>query len=354
MNCHPERSEGSAFRGEMQIPRFARNDKGSERNCDRTSMILVFCGTPRFAVPTLERLVEAGHSVPLAVTQPDRPRGRGMEMAVSPVKDAAIRLGIAVAQPDTIKNNAEFRDQLAAINPDAIIVVGYGRIIPQWMIDLPRLGNLNLHASLLPKYRGAAPIQWAIAKGESVTGVTTMRIDAGLDTGDILMQREISIAAEDTAETLGPKLASIGADLMVETLRGLDTGQVRPTPQDHSQATLAPILKKEDGRMDFARNASDLFSRLRGFQPWPGAFTTFKSKTLQVHRAQPLQRAVKLTPGDVAVEGMRLFVGCGKNNDRDTDTALELIEIQLEGKRRMTAQEFINGYRPKSGDHLGE
>ena len=143
---------------------------------------------------------------------------------------------------------------------------------------------------------------------------------------------------------------------MVETLRGLDTGQVRPTPQDHSQATLAPILKKEDGRMDFARSASDLFNRLRGFQPWPGAFTTFKGKTLQVHRAQPLQHAAKLTPGEVAVEGMRLFVGCGKNKDedKDTNTALELIEIQLEGKRRMTAQEFINGYRPKSGDHLGE
>jgi methionyl-tRNA formyltransferase len=181
-----------------------------------------------------------------------------------------------------------------------------------------------------------------------------MRINAGLDTGDILMQREISIAAEDTAETLGPKLASIGADLMVETLRGLENGQVRPTPQDHSRATLAPILKKEDGRMDFARSARDLFNRLRGFQPWPGAFTTFKSKTLQVHRAQALQHAVRLTPGEVAVEGMRLFVGCGKNNDKDTDTVLELIEIQLEGKRRMTAQEFINGYRPKSGDHLGE
>jgi len=319
-------------------------------------MILVFCGTPRFAVPTLERLVEAGHAVALVVTQPDRPRGRGMEVAASPVKDAAIRLGIAVVQPVTIKNNAEFRAQLAAIGPDAIIVVGYGRIIPQWMIDLPRLGNLNLHASLLPKYRGAAPIQWAIANGESVTGVTTMRIDAGLDTGDILMQREIPIAPEDTAETLGLKLASIGADLMVETLRGLENGQVRPAPQDHAQATLAPILKKEDGRMDFARSASDLFNRLRGFQPWPGAFTTFKGKTLQVHRAQPLQPAVKLTPGDVAVEGMRLFVGCGKNKDedKDTDTALELIEIQLEGKRRMTAQEFINGYRPQSGDHLGE
>src|ERR1700687_1200239 len=198
-------------------------------------MHLVFCGTPSFAVPTLEKLVEAGHSVPLVVTQPDRPRGRGMEVAVSPVKDAASRLGIAVLQPGTIKNNVEFRDELTAIRPNAIIVVGYGRIIPQWMIDLPRLGNLNLHASLLPQYRGAAPIQWAIANGESVTGVTAMRIDAGLDTGDILMQREIPIALKDTAETLGPKLASMGADLMVETLRGLQNRPVGPTPQDHSR-----------------------------------------------------------------------------------------------------------------------
>jgi methionyl-tRNA formyltransferase len=319
-------------------------------------MLLVFCGTPRFAVPTLERLVEAGHSVPLVVTQPDRPRGRGMEVALSPVKDAATGLGIAVLQPASIKNNSEFRDQLSALAPDAIIVVGYGRIIPQWMIDLPRLGNLNLHASLLPKYRGAAPIQWAIANGESVTGVTTMRIDAGLDTGDILMQHEMPISLEDTAETLGPKLASTGADLMVETLRGLETGQVRATPQDHAQATLAPILKKEDGRMDFSRSAIDLFNRLRGFQPWPGAFTIFKGKTLQVHRAQPRQHAVKLTPGEIAVEGRRLLVGCGtgSSKEKDTDTALELIEIQLEGKRRMTAQEFIHGYRPKSGDHLGQ
>ena len=322
------------------------------------TMILVFCGTPQFAVPTLEKLVEAGHSVPLVVTQPDRPRGRRMEVAFSPVKDAATRLGIAVVQPAAIKDNAEFRDQLRAIGPDAgidagidaIIVVGYGRIIPQWMIDLPRLGNLNVHASLLPKYRGAAPIQWAIANGESVTGVTTMRIDAGLDTGDILMQRTIPIGPEDTAETLGPKLAAIGADLMVGTLRGLENGQVRPTPQDHSQATLAPILKKEDGRIEFTRGAEDLFNRLRGFQPWPGAFTIFRNKTLQLHRARPVQPALKLAPGEIAVEGARLFVGCGQN----TDMVLELIEIQLEGKRRMTAQEFINGYRPKSGDHLGQ
>src|SRR3984893_5254894 len=169
-------------------------------------MLLVFCGTPRFAVPTLEKLAEAGHSVLLAVTQPDRPRGRGMDVAVSPVKEAATRLGIAVLQPVTVKNNAEFRSQLAATAPDAIIVVGYGRIIPHWRIDLPRLGNLNLHASLLPKYRGAALIQWAIANGEPVTGVTTMRIDAGLDTGDILLQKELAILDEDTAETLYPRL----------------------------------------------------------------------------------------------------------------------------------------------------
>ena len=181
-----------------------------------------------------------------------------------------------------------------------------------------------------------------------------MRIDAGLDTGDVLMQRKVPIAPEDTAETLGSNLAAIGADLMVKTLRGLDGGEIRPVPQDHSLATLAPILKKEDGRMDFARSANDLFNRLRGFQPWPGAFTIFNGKTLQVHRAQPLQQTVTLTPGEVAIEGGHLFVGCGKEKDNNAGTALELVEIQLEGKRRMTAQEFINGYRPKSGKHLGQ
>ena len=311
-------------------------------------MILVFCGTPQFAVPTLDSLVAAGHSVPLVVTQPDRPRGRGMELAASPVKDAAIRLGVPVVQPAAIKNNAEFRGQLEALHPDAIIVVGYGRIIPQWMIDLPRHGNLNLHASLLPKYRGAAPIQWAIANGESITGVTTMRIDAGLDTGAILMQREMAILPDDTAETLAPKLASDGAELMIETLRGLETGQVKPTPQDHSRATLAPILKKEDGRMDFSRSAYELFNRMRGFRPWPGAFTTFKGKNMQVHRAEPVVNADRFPPGSIAVHDARVVVECGQ------DTALNLIEVQLDGKRRMSAQELINGYRPRPGDRLGE
>jgi methionyl-tRNA formyltransferase len=311
-------------------------------------MILVFCGTPHFAVPTLEKLVETGHSVPLVVTQPDRARGRGMEMAFSPVKEAALRLGLPFLQPDKIRNNDEFRRQLEAVRPEAIIVVGYGRIIPQWMIDLPRFGNLNLHASLLPKYRGAAPIQWAIACGESVTGVTIMRIDAGLDTGDILRQRECPIAPEDTAETLAPKLAALGAPLMVEILRELESGQLHPIPQDHSKATLAPILTKEDGRMDFDRTAKEISNRLRGFQPWPGAYTLFRGRHLQVHRAHPAGDVAALLPAQLAAEGTRLLVGCGNK------TVLELAELQPEGKRRMLARDFINGYRPQPGEKLGQ
>src|SRR5437763_12167546 len=219
------------------------------------SIHLIFCGTPQFAVPTLERLVDVGFAVDSVVTQPDRPRGRGMEMAFSPIKQRARELGLPVTQPDRIKNNEEFRTQLANLKPDAIIVVGYGRIIPQWMIDLPRLGNLNVHASLSPKYRGAAPIQWAIASGETVTGVTTMRIDAGLDTGDILLQKEFPISSQDTAETLAGPLASLGAGLLVSTVQRLHEGSITPLPQDDAQATLAPILTKEDGRIQFSRSA---------------------------------------------------------------------------------------------------
>src|SRR5436309_12944131 len=195
------------------------------------SIHLIFCGTPQFAVPTLERLVDTGFAVDSVVTQPDRPRGRGMEMAFSPVKQRALELGLPVIQPDRIKNNDEFRTQLATLKPDAISVVGYGQIIPQWMIELPPLGSINLHASLLPKYRGAAPIQWAIASGETVTGVTTMRIDAGLDTGDMLLQEEVPIAPDDTAETLAPHLAENGSWLTVKTLTGLKDGSVKRIPQ---------------------------------------------------------------------------------------------------------------------------
>src|SRR5579871_5526295 len=231
------------------------------------SLDLIFCGTPSFAVPTLEKLVSSGFRVRLVVTQPDRPKGRGLDLVASPVKQSAIALQLPVIQPERIKTNEEFRAQLTAVKPAAIVVVGYGRIIPQWMLDLPPLGNINLHASLLPKYRGAAPIQWAIAKGETVTGNTTMKIDAGLDTGDVLLQKECSIAPDDTAETLSPKLASLGADLTVETLRGLLAGNIHPQPQNDSRATLAPILKKEDGLIDFSKTAAEVVNRLRGFQP---------------------------------------------------------------------------------------
>lgn len=309
------------------------------------SLNLVFCGTPQFAVPTLGKLVEAGFQVQLVVTQPDKPRGRGMELAPSPVKQRALELSLPVAQPDKIKNNEEFRSQLSILNPEAIIVVGYGRLIPQWMIDLPPLGNINLHASLLPKYRGAAPIQWAIAGGETVTGVTTMKIDSGLDTGDILLQKEILIEPRDTAETLAPRLATIGAELVRETLHGLRGGTVHPTPQNNNEASLAPILTKEDGEIDFHRSAEEICNRLRGFQPWPGAYTHFRGKNFQVWDAKPLQRV--LSEAEFAMESDRLIVGCGKG------TALELLEVQPEGKKRMAVRDFIHGYRPQRGEKLG-
>jgi methionyl-tRNA formyltransferase len=308
-------------------------------------MHLIFCGTPPFAVPTLEKLAAVGFSIPLVVTQPDRPKGRGLELVQSPVKESALKLNLSITQPDRIKTNDEFRAQLTALKADAIIVVGYGRIIPQWMLDLPPLGNLNLHASLLPKYRGAAPIQWAIANGETVTGVTTMRIDAGLDTGGILLQEELAIEPDDTAETLAPRLASIGADLMVDTLRGLQTGTIHPRPQDNSQASLAPILKKEDGLVDFSRTAAEIVNHIRGFQPWPGAYTKFRGKTLQIIHARPATTAVP--QAELHADANRLVIGCGQH------TSLELLEIQLEGKRRTKAADFLRGYRPNPGEKLG-
>ena len=308
-------------------------------------MKLVFCGTPLFAVPTLSNLVEAGFSVALVVTQPDRPRGRGLELTASPVKQRALELDLPLAQPTTVKNNEEFRQQLTAITPQAIIVVGYGRIIPQWMIDLPPLGNINLHGSLLPKYRGAAPIQWAIASGEEVTGVTTMRIDAGLDTGDILLQRGLPLKASDTSMTVAPRLAGIGAELMVETVRRLQAGTIHPRPQDHEQATLAPILKKKDGSITFSRSAHEIVNRLRGFQTWPGAFTAFRGKNLNVLAAASMDR--KVPEGELIVEADRVLVGCGGA------TALALLEVQMDGKKRMTTRDFLNGYRPKTGEKLG-
>ncbi len=311
-------------------------------------MKLVFCGTPQFAVPSLERLAAQGFDIQMVVTQPDRPQGRGMQLTAPPVKQATAKLGIPVIQPDKIKKNEEFQNQLRAIAPDAIIVVGYGRIIPSWMLQLPPYGNINVHASLLPKYRGAAPIQWAIARGETVTGVTTMRIDEGLDTGDMLLKREMEIRPDDTSATLSPRLAEMGAELLVETLHGLEQEKVTATSQDHAQATLAPILKKEDGLIDFRWTAKEIHNRMRGFQPWPGIYTRFKGKNLKIISAMPVQAStIQAEPAELRITHSQLFLGCASG------TVLELLQVQPEGKKALPVREFISGYRPADGERLG-
>jgi methionyl-tRNA formyltransferase len=309
-------------------------------------MRLVFCGTPQFAIPTLQHLLSAGHTIELVVTQPDRVRGRDPEPSAPPVKTLAVEAGLPVVQPEKIKNNPELRASLEAINPDAIIVVAYGRIIPEWMLNLPRWGNINLHASLLPKYRGAAPIQWAIANGEKVTGATTMRLDQGLDTGDILLQRSLPIEPDQTAEQLFPLLAASGAGLLLETLSGLEAGTIQPIPQDNAGASLAPILEREDALIDFARPAAEIYNRWRGFQPWPGAYTFFRGKKLTVHRLHP-SGSTAAPSGELAAEGNRLFVAAGSG------TQLELLEIQLEGKKRMPVAVFLHGSAPRQHERLG-
>jgi methionyl-tRNA formyltransferase len=312
-------------------------------------MKLVFCGTPAFAVPTLKLALRAGYDVPLVITQPDRPVGRDQVLTPPPIKIVALEAGIPVVQPEKIKSNAEFRAALEAVTPDAILVVAYGRIIPKWMLDLPRFGNLNLHGSLLPRYRGAAPIQWAIASGEAATGVTTMRLDEGLDTGDILLQRELPLAPDISSTDVFPLLAEMGADLMMETLRELATGTLVPRKQDESLATQAPILTRDDGRMDFTRPAMMLYNRWRGFQPWPGAWTTLDGKKLTAHRLLPTELLGHLgaQPGEIVAQQGTLFVACGEG------TWLEMVEVQLEGKRRMTAGEFLRGRDHLPGTCLG-
>jgi methionyl-tRNA formyltransferase len=311
-------------------------------------MKLVFCGTPQFAVPTLEAVIAAGHEVALVLTQPDRPVGRTQELQAPPVKQAALKHSIPVMQPEKIKNNPELRERLEAIAPDAILVVAYGRIIPQWMLDLPRHGNINLHGSLLPKYRGAAPIQWSVANGETVSGVTTMRLDAGLDTGPMLLAQAVPVGEEETAVDVYENLAEVGAPLMVETLRRLEAGELFPEPQDHSLATHAPILTRDDGRIDFTRSAKQICDRWRGFQPWPGAFTSLGGKKLIVHRLRSIQHPDTIAPGIIHLHEGRLLVGCGESS------VIELDEVQLEGKRRMPAAELLRGYQINSGERLGE
>jgi len=311
-------------------------------------MKLIFCGTPQFAVPTLERLIAEKHDIELVMTNPDEPSGRGYEVKPSPVKLAAQKADLAVFQPLKLKEDltAAF---LSKFRPDFIVVVAYGHIIPKWMIDLPKHGCINLHASLLPKYRGAAPIQWALIRGESVTGVTTMMIDEGLDTGALLLKREVPIQDEDTTETLSERLSGVGADLMVETLSKCARAEIQPQPQNHAQATFAPILKKEDGRIDWRHEAEEIRGRVRGLRPWPGAFTTFRSKNLHIWSAAPVleQAGPGDEPGTLLPAGGNLRVACGLG------TLLEVHELQMQGRKRLRARDFLNGVRITVGEKLG-
>jgi methionyl-tRNA formyltransferase len=308
-------------------------------------MRTIFLGTPEFAVPSLEALA-GKHELAAVFTQPDRPKGRGNERAESPVKAAARRLGIPVHQPERIRR-PEPMETLCHLAPEIMVVVGYGQIIPQALIDLPPRGILNVHASLLPRYRGAAPIQWAIANGETETGVTIMQIDAGLDTGDMLLKRTVAIGGGETAPELSARLAPLGAELLIETMDQIAQGTAHWEEQDDAQATYAPILKKEDGAIDWRRTATEIYNRMRGFSPWPGAYTRFRGQQLSITAAKPAA-SPKLAPGLLRRDRRRLLAGCGGN------TALELLEVQLAGKKRMSTEAFLNGYQIAENEKLGE
>ena len=302
-------------------------------------MRLVFLGTPQFAVPSLERTVAAGHEIAAVFTQPDRPKGRGQKPQFPPVKESARRLGLPVFQPERVRR-PEVIEQLHALAPEAMVVVGYGQIIPQAILDIPPRGIINVHASLLPKFRGAAPIQWAIARGERTTGVTTMKINAGLDTGDMLLKSATEIGAEETAVELGERLAIAGAQLLRRTLD--EWASIVPEPQDDSQASYAHILKKEDGHIDWDLPAREILNRVRGFLPWPGCYAFLRGQRLHVWKARPAGAVA--TPGHLRAEQRRLYAGCA-------DGAIELLEVQLEGKKRMDAASFLNGF-PLSGEEV--
>lgn len=314
-------------------------------------MKVVFLGTPQFAVPTLEAIVAAGHEVAAVYTQPDRPKGRGQELALSPVKIAALHMGLFVCQPERVRR-PEVVTELADFGADVMVVVGYGQIIPQAVIDLPRLGIVNVHASLLPRWRGAAPIQWSIASGDSTTGVTTMMINAGLDTGDILLQSRTSIGNEENALGLGARLSQMGAELLIATLALLEKDACPRVPQIDSEATLARILRKEDGLIDWRRTAREICDRARGFLPWPGAWTWFRGQRFNVWKCRPVPSTEwmvgeALPPALMHAVGKRLLAGTGSG-------VLELLEVQVEGRKRVPAEAFLNGTRLSGDDMLGE
>ncbi len=315
-------------------------DEGKKKRGAR----VVFMGTPAFAVPSLEALIDAGHDLVAVVTRPDKPRGRGREPAPCAVKAAAVARGVKVLEPVTLRDGS-FTEILKAMAPDVVAVVAYGRILPQDVLDVPPFGCVNLHASLLPKYRGAAPINWAIINGDRVTGVSTMLMDAGLDTGPVLLEEMVEIGADDTAEDLAIRLSTVGARLLCRTMDLLLDGRLKPRPQDESGATIAPVLTKDDGRIDWTRGAEQIRNQIRGLYPWPGAFTRWKKGLLKVHAARAASNAGQdATPGHVvgASEGA-IDVACGRG-------VLSITELQPENKRRMSADEFIRGYRIGPGE----
>jgi methionyl-tRNA formyltransferase len=318
---------------------------------------IVFCGTPAFAVPSLRYLVaQPDFEIAGVVTQPDRPRGRGQETAISAVKAAAIEAHLSVYQPEKIKS-AESLDFFRGLAPDAVVILAYGQLISERLIEIPRLGWINLHASLLPKYRGAAPINWAIVNGETRTGLTTMQIDAGLDTGPMLLKSETEISPDETAPELAARLADAGVPLVAETLRKLDAGEITPTPQDSSQATLAPPLKKEHGRINWSLTAQKIYNHIRGLDPWPGAFTTFRGKSCHIwgrpapaladHSTLLASRAEFLQSGAILSLDYEIYVACGRGS------LLHLEFVQLDGRKRVTAREFANGARLTPTDRFG-
>ncbi len=307
---------------------------------------IVFCGTPAFAVPALRELIARPEfKIEGVVTQPDRPRGRGGEISAGPVKAEALAAGIPVYQPAKIRSDEAF-EYFARVAPDVVVIIAYGQIIPARLIAMPRLGWINLHGSLLPKYRGAAPIHWAIANGETRTGLTTMSIDAGLDTGPMLLKWETAIGADETAPELYTRMAEAGGPLMVSTLRGLAAGAITPVAQDGTLATLAPPLKKEDGRIDWSLPARVIYNRMRGFQPWPGAFTLFRGKSCAIW-GRPATDEFGEVPGAIRVSGDELIVACGSGS------ALLVELVQMEGRKRVAAREFVNGARIVEGERFG-
>ena len=307
---------------------------------------IVFMGTPQAAVPTLRQCVVDGHEVVAVWTQPDKPSGRGNKIAFSPVKEFALAHGLNVVQPARIKNE-EAKQLFASHDADVAVVVAYGRILPDEFLRAPRRGCINVHFSLLPLYRGAAPTNWAIVNGETETGVTTMFIEPTLDTGPILLQRKIEIGETETAPELMERLSLIGAELLGETLARLD--QLTPRPQRDRDATFAPVLEKEDGLIHWSLDARSIERRVRGFQPWPNAYTSFNSKGLTIWRAQPISSPnPNASPGEViAARGDELLVSCGEQ------TALQLLEVQPESRKRMAARDVISGLRLKVGDRFG-